>query len=146
MGRHRPRRCWDEGAVAVEAAFTLSWLLLLIFGIIEFGNAFWQFQTMVLALEEAGRYAMVHNPTANPSGPPAASCPGAPTVTLANCVVARADNILADYAVSGVGFSVGFPSAVTMSIQGTYSFDFIPSNLLPYGPITVTRHITVPLI
>src|SRR5438309_184268 len=67
MRRKERRRGWDEGAVAVEAAVTLSALLLLIFGIIEFGTAFWQWNTMLLAVEQAGRYAMVHRATCGTS-------------------------------------------------------------------------------
>jgi Flp pilus assembly protein TadG len=140
--RRRSRRPHDEGAAAVEAAFTLLWLVLLIFGVTQFGTAFWQLQTMLLALEEAGRYAMVYN-----AGPPANYC-DAVTKTLANCVVDRASNILAGYAVSGVSFSTTTDTTTTphtMTIQGTYTFNFIPSDLLPYGPITVSRDITVPL-
>src|SRR5262249_40176971 len=54
------RRGWDEGAAAVEAAITLSVTLTLIFGVIGFGYALWQWSTMMLAVEEAGRYVMIN--------------------------------------------------------------------------------------
>jgi Flp pilus assembly protein TadG len=36
-------------------------VFVLIFGIIEFGMALWQWNTMLLAVEQAGRYVMVNN-------------------------------------------------------------------------------------
>src|SRR5438045_7689172 len=129
----------EKGATAVETALIMSTLLLLIFGAIEFGRAFWTYNTMVLAIEEAGRYAMVFNPGNYPSGPPSSSCPGVPTVTLANCTLARANSVLSAYAVSGVSVSctagcTGSPA--TMTILGTHALNFVTPNLLPYGPIS----------
>jgi Flp pilus assembly protein TadG len=143
------RRSSEEGAVAVETALVLTTLLLLIFGIIEFGTAFWTYNTMVLAIEEAGRYAMVYNPGNYPGGPTAASCPDVATITLANCTVARANNVLSDYARSSVSVSctagcTGTPA--TMTIQGTYAVSFVTPNLLPYGTINLQSQLTVPLI
>ena len=127
----------------------MSTLLLLIFGAIEFGRAFCTYNTMVLAIEEAGRYAMVFNPRKYPSGPPSSSCPGVPTVTLGNCTLARANSVLSDYAVSGVSVSctagcTGTPA--TMTIQATYALNFVTPNLFPYGPISLQTQLTVPLI
>ena len=53
-------------------AVTLSALLFLILGAIQFGIVFWNWNSMLLAVEEAGRYAMLYNPTNFPNGPPAA--------------------------------------------------------------------------
>ena len=60
---------WDEGATAVEAAITLSVTLTLVFGVIGFGYALWQWSTMMLAVEEAGRYVMINNATCGTSRP-----------------------------------------------------------------------------
>src|SRR6201981_4268184 len=86
----------EQGATAVETALVMSTLLLLIFGAIEFGQAFWTYNTMVLAIEEAGRYAIVFNPGNYPGGPPSSSCPGVPTVTLGNCTAAPGTSVLSD--------------------------------------------------
>jgi hypothetical protein len=139
----------EQGATAVETALIMSALLLLIFGAMEFSVAFWTYNTMVLAIQEAGRYAMVFNPGNYPSGPPPSSCPGVPTVTLGNCAVARANSVLAAYAVSGVsvscpGCTSGTP--VAMTLQATYAINFVTSNLFPYGPISLQTQLTVPLI
>src|SRR6266404_5528795 len=61
------RRGWDEGSTAVEAAIIISVLLTLVFGIIEFGMALWQLNTMELAVLQAGRYAMINNATITPA-------------------------------------------------------------------------------
>jgi Flp pilus assembly protein TadG len=60
---HRSSPCcgWDEGATAVETAIIISVLMVLIFGIIEFGMALWQWNTMELAVQQAGRWAMINN-------------------------------------------------------------------------------------
>ena len=63
MGRKSPRYGWDDGATAVEAAIVISVFITLVFGIIEFGTAFWQWNTMTLAVQEVGRYAMITQPT-----------------------------------------------------------------------------------
>src|SRR5207237_8091367 len=59
MPRRSPRRRGEEGATAVETALIISVLIFLIFGVIEFGMALWNWNTMVLAVEDAGRYVMV---------------------------------------------------------------------------------------
>src|SRR5437762_14365721 len=63
MGRKGLRRSWDEGATAVESAIVLSLLFMLVFGILEFGMALWQWQTMELVVLQEGRNAMVNNLT-----------------------------------------------------------------------------------
>ena len=68
----------EEGATAVETAIVLSAFLVLLFGIIEFGQIFWTWNTMLLAIEEGGRYAMVYNASTYPGGPPASSCSATP--------------------------------------------------------------------
>jgi Flp pilus assembly protein TadG len=52
---------WNEGATAVETALVISVLMLLLFGVIGFGYALWQWNTMMLAVEQAGRYVMIKN-------------------------------------------------------------------------------------
>ena len=52
-------RCGNEGATAVETALIISVLIFLIYGVTEFGMALWNWNTMVLAVEDAGRYVMV---------------------------------------------------------------------------------------
>jgi Flp pilus assembly protein TadG len=58
-------RASEEGAVAVEAALALPVFLLLLLGVIQFGLALWQNHTMLLAVSQAGRYAMINSPCAS---------------------------------------------------------------------------------
>jgi Flp pilus assembly protein TadG len=146
----------EEGAVAAEAAIVMSAFLVLMFGMIEFAQVFWTWNAMMLAIEEGGRYAMVYNATAYPSGPPPSSCSATPA-TLANCAVAKANAVLAAYpspvtvscpAASNtvcVSCTVGCTGTpATMTLQGTFTLNLIPSGLLPYSP-SVTSSVTVPL-
>jgi hypothetical protein len=133
MIRHRwARRGCDEGSVAVEAAITLSLLLFLIFGGIQFGLAYFAWNTMLLAAEEAGRYAMLYNPTSFPSGPPGCAD------TLANCAVSWANQNFGNvFPVTWGTDANNCPSGMTFTVS-------YPINIII--PITLTRYVCVPLI
>jgi Flp pilus assembly protein TadG len=144
---------WDEGATAVGTAILLSAFLLLTLGMVQFATAYWNYTTMVLAVDEAGRYAMVYNqgpPTPCGSQTQAASCPTLSNTALANCAAVQGQSILSTYgAPSSVAVSVSESAATnppTMTICASYSFIFVTSTLLPYGPISLKRQVTVPLI
>src|SRR5262245_31103851 len=53
-----PRYSTVQGSTAVEVSIILSALLLLVIGSIELGRALWTGNTMLLAVQEAGRFAM----------------------------------------------------------------------------------------
>ena len=133
----------EDGEVAVEGAVTMLALVFLILGSVQFGLVFWNWNTMMLAVEEAGRYAMLYNPTNFPSGPPSASCSVA-TPTIANCAVAWANQNW------GNNFTVTSNTADPkclppqapapgITFTATYSFNFINS-------ISLSRGICVPLL
>ena len=144
----------EEGATAVEAAIVLSTFLVITLGLVEFAMAYWNYSTMLLAVDEGGRYAMVYN-----QGPPApcgaqTQAPGCPLLTagaLENCTAARAQTVLTNYnAPSTVAVSAklippsgAFPAK--MNICASYSFGFMAATLLPYGPIALQSQVTVPL-
>jgi Flp pilus assembly protein TadG len=143
----------EEGAAAVETSLIIGVLLLLVFGSIEFGTAFWTYNTMLLAVEEAGRYAMVthsHGPSvACEAQRPALHCPVPSDTPLANCSAARAQQVLAAYRVGHVEVSVDQDTTTmpnTVTICASSSFGFIAPNLLPYGPLDLKSQVTVPLI
>jgi Flp pilus assembly protein TadG len=142
----RPRRGKEEGSAAVEAALVLPILLLFMIGSVEFGRALWTYHTMLLAVEEAGRYAMVYG--ASPNLLSSASCPNVTTVTLSNCAVAKANAYLAAYGGTGVTVSPSEDSSTppNLTITATYPFNFVTPGLLPYGPITLSIQVTVPTI
>jgi TadE-like protein len=150
----------EEGATAVEAAIVLSTFLVITLGLVQFATAYWNYTTMLLAVDEGGRYAMVNN-----QGPPApcgaqTQAPGCPLLTggaLENCAVARAQTVLANYQapntiavsanrIAGSGPPLGPPvSPDKLTICSSYSFSFIAPTLLPFGPIALQRQVTVPL-
>ena len=150
---------WNEGATAVETAITISLSLALVFGIIEFGMALWQANTMALAVEEAGRYVMVNNNACNTANcaetqmkntlssygglvTPANSgiCQGAPP----NLTAPPAGNICV-YATAPTGAN---PQTMTLTAVYAYSNIIVPSGLLAgvlSGPFTSTSQATFPL-
>ena len=140
------RRSAEEGAAAIEAAFIVPLLLLMMMGIVEFSRAFWTYHRMLLAVEEAGRYAMVYS--ASPNLLNSTSCPSVTTVRLSNCAVSRANSYLASYGVTGVNVSSSQDTATppNLTIAATCAFNFLLPALLPYGPITLTSQVKVPLV
>jgi hypothetical protein len=146
-----PRRGWDEGATAVEAAITFALLFSLIFGIADFGMALWQWNTMERAVLEAGRYAMVYN--AYPTNPP--GCTG----TLVSCSETQMQSVLPSATVScplpsspaaGTWYicaatqNTGKPPpqpSQTMTLSASYSYNIIGL----VGPFKATSQATVPL-
>jgi Flp pilus assembly protein TadG len=149
---YMPRRGSDAGAAAVEAAFTISITLLLIIGSAEFARAIWTYNTMLFAVEEAGRYAMVYRHGSQVSCQPQSvvtHCSAPSYTALANCSAARARQILAAYHAPDIGISVEEDTTstpATVTICASYLFEFIAPRLLPYGPLDLTSRVTVPLI
>jgi len=146
--RSRQRLCRSErGATAVETAIIFTAFMLLIFGILQFAQIFWAWNTMWLAIEEAGRYAMVYNPTSYPNGPP--GC----TTTLDTCVQNQISAVLTAYAypsyltptVTASCNPSPCGSTSTMTVSGAFTFNFLFPALFPYGPLTLNPQYTVPL-
>jgi hypothetical protein len=153
MNGGRPCRYGEEeGTATVEAGAVVSVLFLLIAGSVEFGRAFWIYNTMLLAVEDAGRYAMTYNHGAMVICKPqsqALYCPTLSNTPLADCAAARAQQILSAYEAPNVGVSVmedTSSSPTTITVCASYSLDFISPQLLPYGPLHLTSRVTVPLI
>jgi Flp pilus assembly protein TadG len=150
---------WDEGTTAVEAAITFSLLFALVFGIIEFGMALWQSNTMALAIEEAGRYVMLNNTSCN-----TASCAETQLkntlsayggiVTSANSgictgsppnLAAPSAGSICVYATAPTGAS---PQTMTLTAIYAYSNIIVPSGHqagILAGPFKSTSQATFPL-
>jgi hypothetical protein len=153
MNSGRPSRDSAEaGSTTVEAGVTISVLLLVILAIVELGQTFLTYNTVLLAVEEAGRYAMVHNqspPNTCGSQSQAPRCPTLSNTQLANCSAERAQQVLSVYQAPRIDVSATedtTSSPATITICATVSLDFVVPQLLRYGPINLTRQVTVPLI
>jgi Flp pilus assembly protein TadG len=138
----------DKGATAVETAMVMGVLVFLIFGIIQLGMAMWAWNTMGLAVQDAGRYVMVYN-----AGPPA-SCTAVPR-TLPNCALQQMQDALAtapgavstacttpaaDQICLGVSTNAGTTPPL-MTLTASYGFDVIGL----VGPFTLTSQGIFPL-
>lgn len=150
--RKRMRRRADEGSAAVEAAAMMTVLLLLLVGSIEFAQALWTYNTMLLAVEEAGRYAMAYShraPMTCEAQVPASNCPAPSGTPIANCSAWWAQQVLSAYQMPDIGVSVSEDSTSnpsTITVCASYSLDLFAAPFLPYGPIDLTQEVTVPLI
>jgi hypothetical protein len=153
MNIRRPARGTEEaGNATVEAAATMSVLLLLIFTTVAFGQTLCAYNTMLLVAEEAGRYAMVHN--SNPPGGCAAQkqnpqCPTPSNTPLADCAAALTQQLFFSYQGSQIDVSVAedrTSSPATITICTSYPINFVIPQLFPYGPLTLARQVTVPLM
>jgi TadE-like protein len=142
----------EAGTTTVEAGVTVSFLLLLIFGTVEFGQTFCTYNTMLLAVEQAGRYAMVNHqglPDTCGAQNQAPRCPALSNTPLANCSAALAQQVLSAYQVPDIGVSVTediTASPATITICASYSVEFAAPQFLPFGPFNLTRQVIVPLI
>jgi Flp pilus assembly protein TadG len=132
MFRRIPQLGWDEGAAMVEAAITLSVFLFLLLGIIEFGMALFSWNTMQLAIGQAGRYAMVNNTTCGTSC--AETQMQSVLTTAAVCTTPSAGQIC-------VSATTAAGSPATMTLTAKYNFNF----LVLTGPFTMTSQATFPL-
>ncbi len=146
----------EEGSVAVEAAIIFSVLLALTFGIIEFGTTFFQWNTMVLAVEEAGRYIMLHNACNTPSCGETRlqtaftnlgySSPPPCTVAMGNIVAPSPGNICVH--VSKTTGTPPQPDTLTFTAVYAYNNIIVPVgfvNGVLSGPFTVTGRASFPL-
>ena len=151
MNRHNlAGRAAEAGAAAVEAALIMSALLLAGVGIVETARALWTYNTMLIAVEQAGRYAMTynhHSPVVCIPQAQASQCPVLSNTPLANCAARYAQQVLSAYRMPAVAVSVSSETATsppTITICASYSF--IAPYVLPYGPFDFTSRVTVPLL
>src|SRR5215469_9632610 len=115
------RRGWDEGATAAEAGLTMGILVFLIFGILEFGMALWTWNTMALAVQQAGRYVMVQYSGGGSCDTTCAEGQLTAVLTSAssNCSASPAANQICVSAST----TAGTPS--TMTLTASYGFNVI---------------------
>ena len=148
----RSRHTTEAGTAAVEAVIIMSGLLLAVVGGVETARALWTYNTMLIAVEQAGRYAMTYNhrpPAICMTQTQAPQCPVLSNTPIANCSAWYAQQVLAAYWAPPIGVSVAVDTATspaTITICASHSFDFIAPQLLPYGPLDLISSVTVPVI
>jgi Flp pilus assembly protein TadG len=153
MTRRKPmERRADGGGASVEAALVISVLLLLLVGSVEFAHALWIYNTMLLAVEEAGRYAMVYPhqaPVTCAAQRQAPNCPTPSNTSIANCSAWWAQQTLSAYQMPNIGVSVSEDMTSTptrITVCASYSLHLMAPELVPHGPLDLTHQVTVPLI
>jgi Flp pilus assembly protein TadG len=151
-GQSRAWRAADDGAAAAEAAVIMTALLLLVCGSIEFAQALWTNNTMLLAVEQAGRYAMVHNRAPAMTcvtQTQASRCPALSRTPIADCAASAAAQVLSAYKAPNIAVSASEDTTsnpATITICATYSFGFLVPQLLPFDLLELNVRVTVPLI
>jgi Flp pilus assembly protein TadG len=98
----------NRGSAAVEFALVAPLLFLLLFGVVEFGRAWWAKNSLQYAAERAARYAVVCA---------AGSCPSD------GAVATYAANQVYDQSVASNTFTITHPAG-TLCVN--YSFSFAP--------------------
>jgi Flp pilus assembly protein TadG len=106
----------------VEFAFVLPVLLLLVFGIIDFGNALKSYITTSSAAREAARYASIGNASAT-SGD--ILCNSSPTNTVVLKACGTMGDLNAAYASVNVSCSTACTSGNTATITTQYKYYYI---------------------
>ena len=151
------KRASTRGVAAVEFALLLIPLLILVFGVIEFGRALFQYNTLVKAVRDSARFLSVESPS-DASYPLAqarclavygnTACAGVPLVSGLTTAMVEVCNPVDASDCPGENFSAvatGFGSInlVTVKIVGypfkSLSLPFVPSlDSIVFGPIHTT--------
>jgi len=137
--RKNPRRRWDGGAAAVEAALVLPVLFLFIFCIVEFGRVAWQWNTMLLAVEQAGRWAMINNADTNLVSDVESQMKKV-LPTAAVCTTPTPDQMCVSVTCNPTSCT-STTSTPTLTLTAAYNFNPVAF----FSPFTITSQGTVPL-
>lgn len=151
------KRASMRGVAAVEFALLLIPLLILVFGVIEFGRALFQYNTLAKAVRDSARFLSVESPS-DASYPVAKArcltvfgnteCTGAPLVPGLTIAMVKVCHPVDASHCPGENFSAvatGFGSInlVTVKIVGypfkSLSLPFVPGlDSIVFGPIHTT--------
>ena len=112
------------GTTAVEFAIAAPILFVLMFGIIEFGRAWWTQNSLHYAVERAARYATVCN----------GACPSDAAVKTYAATQAYQQSV------SSSAFSVTHPDSATSCVQYSFSYSpwFVGDYAVLSGAMTMT--------
>jgi hypothetical protein len=127
------RRDGEDGAVAVEFAIILPVLLLLVFGIIDFGHAYYMKHVLQNSCREGARYATRYQTKTDGTGDRV--LPSALTPSIENYIL----NTAAENGGAGTGLKSLLPSDADPGVSPTGpAYDETISANLPLEDLTVT--------
>lgn len=118
-----------RGTSAVEFAFAMPVLIMLLMGVFEFGRLFWTWTTIQYAAEQTGRFAM-SKPTATPGELTTYLRTKLPGVSSA-----AVDINVSPETVDGVNYMV---------IVTRFNFSFL--SLFPISPVDLEGRSRVPMV
>ena len=150
MSRRFRSRMLQRGVAAVEAAFLLVPLVILLLGIAELGRVFYQYNTIAKATRDGARYLSMMVPGTGHAtakclvvtGSP--SCAGSPLVEgldVAQVSICDATTCATTHAnVPAEGTGVPSMNLVTVTVTGYRSANFVPVPLpfFDFEPISAT--------
>ena len=129
----------EKGATAVEMALVLVAMLVLILGMVEFAVGYYVLHTLLLAVEEVGRYAMINNSTITTTLAKQGVCKFL-TGSTSGCTNPAAGQSCSP---SGGQYCVNATSSNgKMTLTASFGFNFIE---LTGSSLTLTSQTTVPL-
>jgi Flp pilus assembly protein TadG len=144
------RRKWglrgsESGATAVEAALVMSAFLGILLAIVDFGQAFFIWNTLQLVVGQASRDVIVQTSIPNPPGSASATCPPAGSAT--SCAKSALTTRLPGASSSCTGAPTSGQycvdascTAVRCSLSAVFGFNFVG-----LYTSTLTGQITVPI-
>jgi len=135
----------NRGVSTIEMAIVLIVLLLMVFGITEFGRAFYQYNTLAKTIRDGGRYIIKQKP-ADLSGEK--TNPNSPTKNL---VVYGNSTGTGAPLLSGlttgkveIVYTGAIPQYITVRIQG-YQFQSLVPGIIPFT-VNLSPEITMPYL
>jgi Flp pilus assembly protein TadG len=118
-----------EGSAAVEFAIAVPIMLLLLFGVFDFGRMMWLTSSVKHAATEGVRYAMVRG---------AESTAPATSDQISTYVKSRAAGVNADDLAVAVSWSPDNNPGSLITVQVDYQYEFLLSRMLPFGPVDLS--------
>jgi Flp pilus assembly protein TadG len=124
----RMRLRQERGAAAVEFAIVASVLVMLVFGILEFGLAFWQVQNLRSATREGARVAAVRGTTTQVSNAMVNSSSGSLPPGFTGFTVSPATGCTLDTAGQEVTVTIQ-NATLSSSVRSAFQIDipFVPT-------------------
>jgi hypothetical protein len=124
--RGASKRRSERGQSLVEFAFVIPLLVILVFGIIDFGMALRAYITVTQATREGARYASVGNEAGTFSAGGSGDCNGSTTTTAVGRVCSALNGLnLTDVTSVSVSYPDGKLSGESVRVQASYRYEYI---------------------